>query len=373
MMSVESFPREHSQIIKPAFSIEELSAYYLELERLLSRVEQAVSHYQVLEVDSLATTNEIKLSFLRASALLNPAYYGIEIPHIEGLLPRIDVAFDKVSKAFSILVNFSKRMEYDNQLFCRPDNVKVEEKRFSRSAEVLDEMIEDEIARQATEHPATIAPIVNRRRYERFRLSIPVRVNGFSPEADEWQELTQSVDVSRGGVLLKLHRMVEEDNILYLTMPLPVKLRNYDYFDTSYSVYAIVRWAHHPEEGVWLAGLEFLGEQPVYNRSSNVWDSAIQAIDSNNIPLKKKSKVVSIEYFNQSLDYIKRESAFAEDLSPDGLRVCVKEPPSQFELVRVTSRPDSFESFATVTNRYVGNDGFERLVLQFIENEWTKR
>jgi hypothetical protein len=82
------------------------------------------------------------------------------------------------------------------------------------------------------------------------------------------------------------------------------------------------------------------------------------------------TKIVGIEYFNQALDYIKRESAFAESLNRDGLRVCVKEPPIQFELVRITSKPESFESFATVTNRYVGTDGFERICLQFIDNEW---
>jgi hypothetical protein len=306
---------------------------------------------------------------MRASALLNPSYYGLEIPRTDEILPRVDQAFEKVSKAFSVLVNFSKRIEYDNELFGRANGAKVEEKSPS-NGHALRDMIEDEMARQKVEKVPEVEPVVNRRRHERFRLSIPVRVNGFSAEADEWQELTQSVDVSRGGVLLKLHRMVSSSNILYLTMPLPVKLRNYDYFDTSYCVYAIVRWVQNTEKDVWLAGLEFLGDQPLGSQADTLWASAMEAVDQKGLPRRKKSKVVTIEYFDHSLDYIRRESAFAESLSPEGMRVCVKEPPVQFEMVRVTSRPDTFESFATVTSRYVGNDGFERLVLQFIENEW---
>lgn len=354
---------ENHQPLDPDYPIEEISAYYLELERLLDRVEKSETHYQVLEVDNLATTNEVKLAYMRCIALLNPSYYGLNVPRIDGFLPRIDKAFDSVSKSFSVLVNFNKRIEYDNHLFGRKDSAaKPEAVKLPVNGVELNEMIQEEIARRKNTPPA--ASMKNRRRHERFRLSIPARVNGFSVQADEWQEMTQSIDVSRGGVLLRLHRQVEEGMILFLTMPLPVKLRNYDYFDTSYSVYSIVRWAQSAENGTWLAGLEFLGDQPVSD-SSDLGKS-----DQRSLPNKRVTKIVGIEYFNQALDYIKRESAFAENLSRDGMRVCVKEPPAQFDLVRITSKPDSFESFATVTSRYVGTDGFERICLQFIDNEW---
>jgi curved DNA-binding protein CbpA len=353
---------ENHQPLDPDYPIEEISAYYLELERLLDRVEKSETHYQVLEVDNLATTNEIKLAYMRCVALLNPSYYGLNVPRTDEFLPRIDKVFESVSKAFSVLVNFSKRIDYDNNLFGRKDNAqKPEALKLPVNGAELNEMIQEEMARRKKD--PQMASVPNRRRHERFRLSIPVRVNGFSAQADEWQEMTQSIDVSRGGVLLRLHRQVKEGMILFLTMPLPVKLRNYDYFDTSYSVYAIVRWAQSAENETWLAGLEFLGDQLA---------SDLPASESvhRNLPNRKVTKIVGIEYFNQALDYIKRESAFAESLNRDGLRVCVKEPPIQFELVRITSKPDSFESFATVTNRYVGTDGFERICLQFIDNEW---
>ncbi len=356
---------ESLEPLDPDYPIEEISAYYLELERLLDRVEKSETHYQVLEVDNLATTNEIKLAYMRCVALLNPSYYGLNVPRTDVFLPRIDRAFDGVSKAFSVLVNFSKRIEYDNHIFGRKDSAaKPEVIRLPVNGAELNEMIQDEMARR--KKAPSDASTKNRRRHERFLLSIPARVNGFSTGADEWQEMTQSIDVSRGGVMLRLHRRVEEGMILFLTMPLPVKLRNYDYFDTSYSVYAIVRWAQSAENEMWLAGLEFLGDQPVSNSS----DPSTSPGNHRNLPNRKVTKIVGIEYFNQSLDYIKRESAFAENLNRDSMRVCVKEPPAQFDLVRIASKPDSFESFATVTNRYVGTDGFERICLQFIDNEW---
>src|SRR5690242_15518997 len=95
----------------PVYSTEELSAYNQELEAFLKQVEYAITHYEALGVDYLATTGEIKVAYMKHMALLHPTLYDLDLPQPEELLPRIDAAFEKVSTAFSVLVNFTRRAE----------------------------------------------------------------------------------------------------------------------------------------------------------------------------------------------------------------------------------------------------------------------
>jgi hypothetical protein len=52
------------------------------------------------------------------------------------------------------------------------------------------------------------------------------------------------------------------------------------------------------------------------------------------------------------------------------MRIRVKTPSPESDILKVTSRSRNFSSLAVVRNRYVGKDGFERLCLQFTENKW---
>src|SRR5262244_188252 len=116
--AVEGFT-DPTTAVDQEYSAEEISAYYLELEQVLDRIERAVNHYQVLDLDRLATTGEIKLAYLRAVALLNPSQLGINVDVPDTLLTRIDPSFERVSRAYSTLVNFARRIEYDTSLSSR--------------------------------------------------------------------------------------------------------------------------------------------------------------------------------------------------------------------------------------------------------------
>jgi len=378
-MSLDTNINEEGSYQEESYTPEDINIYYLELERLLERVERATTHYQVLEIDPLATSGEVKIAYLRATALLHPAYYNLELPQPDEMLPRIDNVFEKVSKAYSILVNFRRRVEYDDQLFGRgsveatknlvevnmPEpNVLSEKLASGMKVAVKQETVRTELA-----------PVVaseNRRRYERFKLAIPVRVTGRDRNRSEWNETTLTVDVSRGGALLRLRRSANVGDIFHLTMPMPMKLRSYDYFDSSYCVYAMVRRLEPSLKGLVLVGVEFLGEHPTGDFSGSGWDEQTDGIDNErrDTPRRKQTKVVNIEYFDKSLDSIITEFATTENLSQSGMRVRVKVPPGDFELVKVSSKRDKFESYAIVTNRFTGEDGLERLCLQFIDNEW---
>lgn len=378
-MSLETNINEEGDYEEGNYSPEDINIYYLELERLLERVERATTYYQVLEIDPLATSGEVKIAYLRSTALLHPAYYNLELPQPDEMLPRIDDVFEKVSKAYSILVNFRRRVEYDDQLFGRgsieaanrPTEVRLPEPQIL--VEKLATQIETDPHKQkaATDLFSSIAA-ENRRRFERFKLAIPVRVTGSDRNKNEWNETTLTVDVSRGGALLRLRKSANPGDIFHLTMPMPMKLRSHDYFDSSYCVYAMVRRIEPSLKGLVLVGVEFLGEHPTGDFSSDVWEEKTDKPESEPCKetRKKQTKVVSLEYFDKSLDSIIAEFATTENLSRNGMRVRVKMPPPDFELVKISSKRDKFESYALVTSRFTAEDGLERLCLQFIDNQW---
>src|SRR5262249_28604372 len=210
----------------------------LELEQVLDRIERAVNHYQVLDLDRLATTGEIKLAYLRAVALLNPSQLGINVDVPDTLLTRIDPSFERVSRAYSTLVNFARRLEYDTSLSSRGTSPLTFEKQQRRNSREVTSPLAMAALRAAqtakTRTPAkksdsrfdhqsisaSAAEIAgdNRRRCERFRLSVPVHVTGYDRKGGRWHEATRTVDVSRTGAQLNMRKRIKKGTVLYLTM-----------------------------------------------------------------------------------------------------------------------------------------------------------
>lgn len=325
------------------YSTEQVEDYLTELEDLLDSIESAKTHYEVLGVDALATTGEIKLAYTRASALLNPSYYNLDLPQPETLLPRIDVAFEKVAAAFSLLVSFNRRAEYDDSLFER--------------AEVSE--------------PKPVTKASENRRHQRFELALPVRVSGYDQGGGKWHEMTQSVDVSVSGVLLRLGMPVRKGVILNLSMPMPMTLRSHGFFESTYDVYAIVRRIEYYDEKSSLIGIEFLGEQPPDSYFGKPWATfdtgALELAERRQTPRKKRIKPIYLEYFDVDNNLIHREDGITEDISSDGLRVCVKFAPENFYLVKVSTNTGSLANLARIVDRFIGEDGIERLCLNFVK------
>jgi hypothetical protein len=350
---------------KQNYSSEQIRDYLADLEDLLEFIEAAETHYEVLDIDELATTGEIKIAYMRATALLNPGQFHLDLPQPEEFLPRIDQAFEKVSRAFSVLVNFSRRVEYDDSLFHR-ETQEVEPERFELASSLA-----DEVEPRTGEMPESQNNVDNeRRRHRRFELTIAVQASGYDVSGKPWSEMTQSLDVSVSGTRLQLLTSVQIGMVLKLSMPMPMALRSYGFFDTAYEVYAIVRRNDDMGKAGSLIGLEFLGDQPPPGYLEKPW-GIFQVIpptiaDRRKTPRKKGIKPFQIEYYDSELNLLGREKAISEDFGLGGMRLCVKDMPSSFNLVRVTSVSGKFESLAMVTKRFSGKDGQVRLCLSFI-------
>jgi len=214
----------------------------------------------------------------------------------------------------------------------------------------------------------------NRRRCERFKLSLPTRVVGHDRKTGKWHEVTETINVSRTGLRLRLRRRVRHGTVLYLTLPLPWKLRQHGHAEPTYNVYALVRQVEPPKKGMRTVGLEFYGEYPPPGYLEKPWTvyrtQKWTGIERRRKPRDFRAEAVWLEYLNEALQVISQEGGRTENVSRSGARICVMAPPAEFDLVKVIAPDAGFESLAILTNRHLEKDGFERLCVQFVEREW---
>jgi hypothetical protein len=372
-----------------------ISEYYLEIEYLLERVQGATTHYQTLGVERSATDEEVILAYQKSVGVLHPSYYKVRATVPDEMLVRIDQAFEKVSQAFSVLTNNRKRALYDRSLNLRlrvplpPEppkpqqrdhagaaQPKTPERRDDSHANYLAEAVEIKISpemRPVYTRASAHRKVAERRRCERFKLSVPVMLAGYDCAGGKWQEVTKTIDVSRMGVAVRMRKHVKHGLVVHVTLPLPTKLRSHGFSDAGYNMYAIVRRVEPSIDGVRIVGLEFIGANPPADYLHKPW--ATFRTQKWNGPDRRRERrddraePVAVEYLDESMQRIAREAAITENVSPGGARVCVKAVPPEFEFVRVTSPNRSLNSLALVRNRWSGTDGLERLCLQFIDQE----
>ena len=343
------------------YSAQALSAYYYELDCLLVQVEKAETHYKVLGIDYLATTDETITAYLKAMILLDPATYGLDLKPSEALGPRVAVALEPVLAAYQTLMDLDLRLEYDGRLFGWEQEDPGQGKSGQQSTISNAERINTEEEK------------ANRRERERFELSIAVEARGYSEGASDWLEAVQSIDLSRSGCCILLRRRVLVGNVLYLRMPMPTILRKHEFIEQNYGTYAIVRWIRPPRDGFRLVGVEFIGELPPPGFSQRPWAtfhiSSWQGANRRAEPRNRVSEAIEIEYFDESERLIKKSSGFIEDISSSGVRVCGQAPPLEADLIRIIRPKVSVALFAVVRNRFRGRDGYERLCAKFISGD----
>jgi len=375
------------------YTTKQISAYFLELEGLLGRIEGATNYYQILCVDRTDRQEQIKSAFEQLINQLFPPYViGRIIP--SEITSRIDRAFVKSSQAFAVLACFTRRKEYDLALVSIPPGPAVKEQsriKISQPEQLAATKPKQQVSpampssgdqmnlKQALHRKQVFSETTraksgdNRRRVERFKLSIPVRVTGCD-RGGKWNEMAETVDVARTGIQIRLRRRVSPGTVLYVTLPLPAKLRSHGFAESSYNAYTLIQRVDPARKGVRLVGLEFIGERPpagflakpwaIFRRERSVRKECRRPIR------EQKVEQVTVEYFDESMRPISKDEARTENVSSQGLRISGTSAPTEFDLVRVSCQSLNFESMAALRNRYTGNDGLERVCVQLIDKEW---
>jgi curved DNA-binding protein CbpA len=371
-----------------------INAYYLEIEYLLERIEGATSHYQILGVERSATSDDIILAYQKSVTVLHPTYHKVRAAVPDEMLVRIDQAFNKASQAFSVLTNTKQRRQYDVEhrvpkSYCTvplelpttesSNNGKPSESGKSDAAQnrqVADGSVQIKVSPElrAVFTKPPVQHDVERRRCERFKLTVPVLIAGYESSDGKWQEVTKTIDVSRIGVAIRIRRRLKHGLVVHITLPLPTKLRSHGFSEAGYNMYAIVRRVEPLIDGMRVAGLEFIGPTPPGDYLYKPW--ATFRTQKWNGPERRREKrevraePVSVEYLDETMQCICRERGITEDVSPGGARICVKSAPSEFDFVRVTCAPRKFNGLALLRNQWSGTDGAERLCLQFADQKW---
>jgi hypothetical protein len=390
-----------------------ISEYHAGLTRLLDQIENAATHYAMFGLEQTATYERVLQAYQDAFAILYPPY-KLRVGTDEKLVERMDAAFSRLSWAFSILANFRKRADYHTYVLAKTKPPQAEattacqrktpnstlqtineaRKTTGAHAAMSQALSSDqpastrrsaskEIPLNENQTPGTKAVYSessgsvkddNRRRSQRFKLPIPARVAGFDRSGNKWHEMSQSLDVSRTGVTLQLQKRVRQNTVLYVTLPLPTKLRTHGYADVSFNTYALVRRVEPPKKGKRIVALEFIGEHPPAGFLEKPWatfrPSKWGGQERRRNRRENRVEKVRVEYFNDSLASLGSEETFTENLSQTGMRLFVKNAPFEFDLVRVTCVSRTLETLAAVRNRYVAKDGAERLCLHFINSSY---
>jgi hypothetical protein len=380
---------------KPGSTGKLISAHYLEIGYLLERIDSATTHYQLLGVERSAGEDAIVQAYHDAITVLHPTYHKVRAAVPDEMLAKVDEAFDKLSKAFMTLTSPRQRAEYDASLTRSkvvPLPVETARPRRRTSGSLKRGKVKAEadgparprsgpISIQApvpqaafTRLAAASAAPVNRRRCERFNLSVPVFVKGYDRGGNRWQEVTKTVNVGRMGVAIRLQTRLQHGSVVHVTLPLPTKLRSHGFSEPGYNMYAIVRRIEPVTDGARLIGLEFIGSQPPAGYLHKPWavfrTQRWDGPDRRREPRVERAENVLIEYLDESRELLAREVVVTENVSPSGARLRAKNAPENFEMARVTSGNQDFSSFAVVRNRFTGSDGSERLCLQFIDARW---
>ena len=377
-----------------------ISAHYLEIGYLLDRIDQAATHYQLLGVERSEPEDQIVQAYHDAIAVLHPAYHKVRAAVPDEMLAKVDGAFKKLSKAFLVLTSPRQRAEYDATLGRRkvvplPIETGKPKKRTTGSLKRASGNLKRARAEQdkpARRHSAPLgikvpvpqaaytrpaaeaAAAVNRRRCERFNLTVPAFVKGYDHDGNRWQEVTRTLNVSRMGVALRLQARLRHGSVVHVTLPLPTRLRSHGFSEQGYNMYAIVRHIEPAVGAARVVGLEFIGSQPPAGYLHKPWavfrTQAWNGPDRRREPRVERAENVLIEYLDEAKALLAREVVITENVSPSGARLRVKNAPEHFEMVRVTSGNQDFSSLALLRNRFAGSDGWERLCLQFIEARW---
>lgn len=372
-----------------------MRAYLLELELVLSRIDSGRTYYQILGVVSRDDHEEIMLAYQRLLDLLYPSSASAETLPAD-LALRIDRAFAKASQAFGVLASFARRREYDDALRSTTRKQMVEPAIRVQKTVAAPEPVDAARQRPVVPQVSTVAPgsqqpatrssgpqisgastgssSDNRRRCGRMNLSIPVRVTGHDHTKGKWHEMTDTIDVSRTGARLRLRRRVRQGTLLFLTLPMPTKMRAHGFAEQSYNVYALIRTVDPPKNGVRAVGVEFLGDHPPAGFIEKPWaiyrTKRKGGSERRRHRREEQAEAVMIEYLDEQGQSLGREEVRSENISRRGIRVVGSAAPAEFDLVAINCARLRFDAAATLRDRFRGKDGLERLCFQFIDKEW---
>ena len=231
------------------------------------------------------------------------------------------------------------------------------------------------------------------RRISRVPLSLPARVESQINQAMSWNEITRLNDVSAFGAGFNLRRPVKRGRLLQMTIPLPRKLRCYDFTEPQYKVWGLVRscvskgGASSENHSV---GVAFIGKNPPksylndpaklfeisHRNDGQLWHvvDAPTVADERHLPkeLRRHTRFplptnITIETLDENGNPTGSESTVTENISISGASVFSMLPAEKGAFLRVKSEQYNVSIISIVRGAHTGADKIPRLHLEFVD------
>ncbi|MGI9056583.1 MAG: PilZ domain-containing protein [Pyrinomonadaceae bacterium] len=232
------------------------------------------------------------------------------------------------------------------------------------------------------------------RRIQRLALSLPLRVRSFINSGIGWEEITRLSDVSAFGAGFSLKHPIKRGRLIQMTIPLPRQLRCYDYSESNYQVWGIVRRCLAANLNKlteqYIIGVAFIGKNPpesycrnpskiyeILGRNENdLWqitdapafpdESHISKADRRHSRFPIPVSLI-IETLDETRNIIGSEITVTENISFGGASLFTTLNPPIGSFVRVKADQHDFSIIAIVRGKRTGPDGIPRLHIEFID------
>lgn len=233
------------------------------------------------------------------------------------------------------------------------------------------------------------------RRIQRIPLTLPIRVEAQIDQTVSWNAVTRLTDVSAFGAGFNLNRPLKRGRLIQMTIPLPRKLRCYDFTEPQYRVWGLVRSCvskRNPESltETHAIGVAFIGRNPPksylsdpaklydisHRNEGQLWQIAEAAKASNESHLPKELRRhtrfplptnIIIETLDADGNVSASEATVTENISVSGAAVFSMLNVEKGEFARVKSEQYNVSIISVVRGKHVGPDNIPRLHLEFID------
>ncbi len=221
------------------------------------------------------------------------------------------------------------------------------------------------------------------RRAKRLPLQIPIKVESRDRIDSILCDVTRLESVSQYGAGFVLERAFGVGTLVKLTIPMPLKLRAFDHFETQYRIWGIVRYCNVGPSGNQI-GVAFIGKDPPRSYladpslrykidgvgSDDFWRVSQSADGEKPKPRQPRYSIpidVSLAIFNEGGSIIAHERTVTENISSGGAAVFSSLPLKIGDRIRVFSQHANVSLDAEVRNVRMGADGLPRAHLQFVD------
>lgn len=233
-----------------------------------------------------------------------------------------------------------------------------------------------------------------KRHIQRISMTLLCKVEVQLDKEVKWDEITSLIDVSTYGASFRLSRPVKRGRLVALTMPMPRRLRIYDYAEPQYKIWGLVRHcikgnSPYKKGEIYSVGVAFVGK----NSPKDFADNPAQLYDishlkddgfwfitvsntsfSDDIPPEHRRQSrfkipinITIELLDNDGNTIKTEETVTENISLTGASIFSTLDLEIGSFIRIRSEQYDAAIISIVRDKRTGEDKIPRLHIEFVD------